>query len=211
MMAISIYMDYMLAMVDGEGVTSHMQCMGTAKRSGKRCVRPACVGMHVCERHGGATTLAKVAAHKYKVLQAAIMHGDRRPAWEVLSDAMHVADSLLQDAAHDVLYPENGEVNADDVVKLIQSVERAAKMGSILLRTKAYEHMARRVGLDGQAIAEIMGEAIAAAGLGEEAEIAIKTALVAGLHKRSMMERQAQGEAKVIEMMSSDEDMDREE
>lgn len=117
------------------------RCTATAKSTGKRCGAPAIRGATVCSVHGGMAGQVRRKAAERLALAEALEKAARRPAWEVLGDALHTSDVLAQRAANTATDDEPGTV-----VNLVHATERAARLAKTALdsgvderRLRAYE------------------------------------------------------------------------
>ena len=107
------------------------KCTATSKRSGKRCQRWPMRGTNVCHMHGGRAPQVKASAAKRLTLAEAFERGDRRPAWQILADALHSADTLMLDAR--VKLADGEPVSLDALDRFIEALDRAQKFAKIVL------------------------------------------------------------------------------
>lgn len=107
------------------------KCTATSKRSGKRCQRWPVNGSNVCPMHGGRAPQVKASAAKRLTLAEAFERGDRRPAWQILADALHSADTLMLDAR--VKLADGEPVSLDALDRFIEALDRAQKFAKIVL------------------------------------------------------------------------------
>jgi len=103
------------------------QCTSKSKRSKLRCRRHAMVGQDVCMMHGGKSPQAQAKAAERISLAEALISTPRRQPWEVLEDAAHIADVLMQDARQDITA---GTFTAADLDKLVSSLDRAHRLST---------------------------------------------------------------------------------
>lgn len=122
------------------------QCTAIARRTGERCGMPAIKGAKVCRVHGGMAPQVRRKAAERLALSEAIERADRRPAWEVLADAMHTCDVLAQRARAAAVA---GRESPETVLALLDATERAARLAKVALdagvderRTRISERMA---------------------------------------------------------------------
>lgn len=107
-------------------------CKARAKSTGQRCTKKAIEGATVCRVHGGAAPQVRAAAAKRIGLAQAFVSGDRRPAWEILADALHAADTLMLDAR--VKLTQDGEpVTVEALDKFLSALDRAQKFAKTVL------------------------------------------------------------------------------
>jgi hypothetical protein len=103
------------------------QCTSKSKRSQLRCRRYAVIGADVCMMHGGLSPQVKAKAAERISLAEAMKNTPRRQPWEVLEDAAHIADVLMQDARGAI---EAGTFTAGDLDKLVSALDRAHRLST---------------------------------------------------------------------------------
>lgn len=106
------------------------KCKAMSVRSGQPCKHWAMVGHDVCQTHGGRSRQAKAAAERRMTLAEALKTAPRRHPWEVLEDALHVADLLMREARVAV---EDGRVTPTLVDKMVAALERAHRLAKVNL------------------------------------------------------------------------------
>ena len=106
------------------------KCRATTS-AGNPCPRPAIVGAAVCYHHGGNAPQVRAAAERRVTLAEALVTGDRRPAWEVLEDGLHIVDLVMREVILQV--KDEGTVTPAMLDKLIASVERAHRLAKVNL------------------------------------------------------------------------------
>ena len=116
-------------------------CRAKAKRSGQQCARNALPGMAVCRIHGGASPQAKAAALRRLTLAEAFERGDRRPAWEILADALHAADVLMIDAR--IKLDEGEPITVGQLDRFTEALERAQRFAKMFLDAGVDERQIR--------------------------------------------------------------------
>jgi len=108
-----------------------VKCSGTIWSTGLQCDQWAVVGATVCPTHGGRAPQVREAAERRVSIAEALVRNDPRPPWEVLEDALRVADVVMQDALGEV--KELGSVTPQLLDKLIAAVERAHRLAKVNL------------------------------------------------------------------------------
>lgn len=143
------------------------RCKATA-RSGERCKQPPIRGGAVCRYHGGHAPQVRRKAEQRLALAEVVRAGDRRHPWQVLLDALHVADSLML-----------RRVQEDESVtpETIDAIERAARFAKVTLDARALEFMQRHEAVQAEEIARVVEAALAAGNLTYEQQLAVRSAL----------------------------------
>ena len=114
----------------------------TAKRSnGVRCGQWAVVGATVCPTHGGRAPQVRAAAERRVSLAEAMTASDPRPAWEVLADALHMADVLMRQARLGVV--DGKPVTLRQLDRLVDHIDRAHRMAKVTLDAGVDERRTR--------------------------------------------------------------------
>ncbi len=151
------------------------QCVATSRNSGVRCKKLAIRGATVCRNHGGATPQVKRKAQERVTLAEALALGDRRPPFEVISDALHAADVIMRDVRARV---ENDEgASAELLTRFVESLERAARLAKLTIDGKFIEMRMWVQRAEGEEIASVFNEALALAQLPDEYDTAMRRAL----------------------------------
>jgi hypothetical protein len=92
---------------------------------------------------------------------AQLMKGDKRPVGEVLLDAVHVNDVLMNQLKAEV---EGGDVSLDTVTRLIEASARAGKLAKVTIdagvAVKLVEQRERNLELEGRLVTEIMTDVL---------------------------------------------------
>lgn len=109
-----------------EQVIPPRQC-GRPTRDGTPCERYVNVGASVCYTHGGNAKQVKAKAIERVTLAEALVRGDKRHAWEVLEDGLHISDVLMREVVLDIQELGN-QVPAETMDKLVSVVERAHRL-----------------------------------------------------------------------------------
>lgn len=123
------------------GIAAGPHCKAKAKGSGIQCRRNALPGMAVCRIHGGASPNAKAGALRRLALAEAFEKGDRRPAWQILADALHAADTLMLDARMKL---QDGEpITVAQLDRFTESLERAQRFAKMFLDAGVDERQTR--------------------------------------------------------------------
>lgn len=123
------------------GISAGPHCAAKAKGSQKQCTRNALPGMKVCRLHGGAAPQVQQAALKRLALAEAFERGDRRPAWQILADALHAADTLMIDAR--VRLGEGEPITVDQLDRFTDALERAQRFAKVFLDAGVDERQTR--------------------------------------------------------------------
>lgn len=117
------------------------RCEATSQRSKNQCLRWAMVGATVCQKHGGLAPQVRANAEMRITLAEALAKGTRRDPWEVLDEATHVVDVLLQQAIQAVTV--DGVTGLKAIKPLVESVERAARLAKMNLEAGNEERRTR--------------------------------------------------------------------
>lgn len=139
------------------------QCSATAKSTGNRCRRLSIAGGVVCLVHGGAAPQVRRKAAERVALAEALRRADHRPPWEVLSDALDAADSLMRQAR--MAAAEGGRVTVEQLDRLVDAIERAARMAKVALDAGVDERRVRLAEAQGVLLARVCGAVLAEHGL----------------------------------------------
>lgn len=132
-----------------------VKCTARSKRTKKQCGLWAIPGLTVCRFHGGG---AHRDVAERRLTLATLLQNDRRPPWEVLLDAVHVADSLMRDARVKVDGAE--DLTPRQLDNLVDSTKLAHHMARTAIDTGAAAKIAdvikRNVDLEGDVIARTL-------------------------------------------------------
>lgn len=123
------------------GISAGPLCHAKAKGSGMQCRRNALPGMRVCRIHGGASPKAKEGALKRLALAEAFERGDRRPAWQILADALHAADTMMIDAR--IRLGEGEPITVEQLDRFTEALERAQRFAKVFLDAGVDERQTR--------------------------------------------------------------------
>lgn len=118
------------------------KCRAHSKRTGQPCGRHAMPGTAVCHMHGGKAPQVQAKAQIRLTLAQAFEWGDRRPAWQILADALHTADTLMLDA-RTKLTDQGEPVTAADLDLFLQALDRAQRFAKTVLDAGVDERRAR--------------------------------------------------------------------
>jgi len=118
--------------------------------------------------HGGSAPQVLRAAERRLALAEVLCESDRRHPWEVLLDALHVADNLMI-----------RRVQEDETVtpETIDAIERAARFAKVTLDARALEFMAQHQRAEAETVARVLNAALAAVSLEPEQEAAMRAAM----------------------------------
>ena len=119
-----------------------IKCRGRSKQTGKPCGNFAIPGGFVCRMHGGLAPQVQAKAQIRLTLAQAFEWGDRRPAWQILADALHTADTLMLDA-RTKLTDQGEPVTAADLDLFLQALDRAQRFAKTVLDAGVDERRAR--------------------------------------------------------------------
>ncbi len=124
-----------------QGEIPPVKCGARSKgRGGAPCDQWAVVGTTVCPMHGGQAPQVVTKAEQRISLAERLKHQPRRQPWEVMEETAHIADVLLQDARSAI---EAGVFVADDLDKLVSSLERAHRLSNVNVNTGLSERKQR--------------------------------------------------------------------
>jgi hypothetical protein len=104
-----------------------LQCKSKSKRSGLQCRRYALVGADVCIMHGGSAPQVKAKAEERITLAERLATAPKRPYWDVLDEAAHLTDVLMQDARAAIA---SGNFTVTDLEKLVGAIDRAVRVNT---------------------------------------------------------------------------------
>ena len=111
---------------------SNPRCRAQSKQAKRQCLKTAEPGATVCYIHGGRAPQVKRKAAVRVALAEAIANGDRRPAAQIMLDALHTADVLMRQAQ--IVAVDSGEPVPVEVLDgLVQAVARAAAMARVVV------------------------------------------------------------------------------
>lgn len=134
-----------------------VRCSARANSTGQRCARWAIPGTTVCHFHGGKASQVKAAAAANETL-ATLAARDPRPPHVVMLDAVHLADSLMQESKAPLLGGE--PIGAEQVTRLVEAMSLAHHLARTAISTGAYAALAReqvrRAEVDGRQIARVL-------------------------------------------------------
>jgi hypothetical protein len=137
-----------------------MRCTAT-NRAGKPCGMWARVGSTVCHMHGGDIPVVERKS-QVRLTLAQLLQGDPRHPWEVLLDAVHVADALMREARARVR--EGDELAPDDLTRLVEATTRAAALAKVSIDSRAVEQIAqqrqRHLDIEGEVVATAVRAAV---------------------------------------------------
>src|SRR5262245_8882111 len=144
-------------------------------------------GATVCLKHGGGARQVRQKAAERVTLAQALAQGDRRPPFEVISDALHAADVIMRDVRARV---ENDEsANAELLTKFVEALERAARMAKLTIDGKFVEMQAWVTRHEGEEIAGVFQRALARVELSEVDNAALRTAFADEMRKMAESDR----------------------
>lgn len=103
------------------------KCKAKSKRSGLTCTHWAMVGAEVCQHHGGLAGQVRAKAEERVTLAERLASAPRRQDWEVLEDAAHIADVVMQDAR---LAIQQGTFTLALFEKLLSAVNTAHRLST---------------------------------------------------------------------------------
>lgn len=129
-----------------------VRCKAKSHRSGEQCKKLAIRGGEVCQTHGGGAPQVKAAAAERVTLAEALARSDRRPAWQILADALHTVDVLAQRMHEQVI--GTPDATPEQVMELVAAVERASRHAKTVLDAGIDE---RRQGLAEKQAKEMQG------------------------------------------------------
>lgn len=155
-----------------------LQCKATANSTGQRCRHDAMVGAVVCNKHGGQAPQVRAAAEARVSLADALKTNPRRQPWEVLEDAAHIADILMQDARLDI---EQGKFTPQALDKLVAALDRAHRLSTTNVHAGLAERRQRFAEGQADQMHQVFTRVLAGLGLTQE-----QKALVPGLLKREI-------------------------
>jgi hypothetical protein len=137
-----------------------MHCTAHA-HGGRPCKNWARPGSTVCRMHNGMNPIVERKADERMTL-AQLLRGDPRHPWEVLLDAVHVADALMRDAR--ARLRDGDELAPDDLTRLVEATTRAAALAKVSIDSRAVERIAeqrqRHLDLEGQVVSTAILAAI---------------------------------------------------
>jgi hypothetical protein len=93
-----------------------------------------------CRLHGGAAPQV-VRAGDARVTLAQLLRGDPRSPWEVVLAATGIADAVMRETKTRML--EGEIITPEQVDRLMEITERAHKLASAAIQTKAADHVAQ--------------------------------------------------------------------
>lgn len=155
-----------------------VQCKATANSTGKRCLHSAIVGAVVCQTHGGMASQVRAAAEQRVTLAEALKTAPKRQPWEVLEEAAHIADLLMQDARLDI---EHGRFTPAALDKLVAALDRAHRLSTTNVHAGLAERRQRFAEGQADQMHQVFTRVLAGLGLSQE-----QKALVPGLLKREI-------------------------
>jgi len=162
-------------------IIKSVQCSATSKGSGQRCKRFAIRGGTVCVRHGGGAKQVRQKALERITIAQALATGDRRPPWAIIADAVHTADVLLLDVKMRV---EGGEdLTPELTTKLVDALERAARLSKLQIDGKFVEAQTRERDLDAELVVGLFLRSIERVDLSEDQRWSLRRAMAAELQK----------------------------
>lgn len=136
-----------------------VKCAAKSRRSRKQCGNWAIPGLSTCRFHGSGAH-RDVAERRLTI--ATLLQNDHRPVWEVLLDAVHVADSLMQDARLNVEGAD--ELTPRQLEALVDSTKLAHHMSRTAIDSGAYaqavQALQRNDEFNGRLIAETLGNVL---------------------------------------------------
>lgn len=118
-----------------------MRCAAIAKSTGEQCTQWVVVGSSVCRVHGASTTAARAKAD-LRMSLAQLLGQDPRPPWQVLLDALATTDAIMQDSIA-VVRQQGASLTPDQLERLVDAVERAAKLSKITIDANVGERRTR--------------------------------------------------------------------
>ena len=105
---------------------TRVRCRATSKRTGERCGAWCAPGHVVCRWHGGARN-ASIRSARVREAVAEILAADpRRSPREVMGDALHVSDLVMQDKIAALRDAES--ITPETAVELTDAATRAAAL-----------------------------------------------------------------------------------
>src|SRR5689334_6152060 len=110
--------------VSSRGGLPSVLCAAKAKSTQEPCRKYAIPGSSVCAMHGGSTRAARQKAD-LRMSLAQILRDDPRPPWQVLLEALHTSDAIMQDLLQ---VARDQDLTPEQMDRLVQAAERAAKM-----------------------------------------------------------------------------------
>lgn len=155
------------------------KCKAHSKtRGGAPCGTWAVIGADVCRMHGGMAPQVRAVAQERISLADALKSTPRRQPWEVLEDAAHIADVLMQDARLDI---EHGRFTPAALDKLVAALDRAHRLSTTNVHAGLAERRQRFAEGQADQMHQVFTRVLAGLGLTPE-----QKALVPQLLKREI-------------------------
>jgi hypothetical protein len=127
--------------------------------------------------HGGSAPQVKAAAARRLTLAEAFERGDRRPAWLILADALHSADTLMLNAR--VKLADGEPISLEALDRFIEALDRAQKFAKVVLDAGVDERQTQAAEAMTAVLAGLVDRGMEAIGLPAPVQVQLRKAIAA--------------------------------